>query len=375
MKFFKKNRKDKNKVVEEEEGAGLYQPPNAQVEMKKYQTKYAEPGFANNPTARPGDGNGAYDVENVRNTKNYDNIEGSYAQMKEDEPDYLAINGEPVYVVKQKRGYLSILFSITQTVTLIGMMVQCNVAPLKINPMVGPYPDALSYWGAKNAYNIIIDKEYWRLFSPILLHAGLFHLLCNVSVQLDTGAFFEREWGSIIWLLVYLGSAASGSILSVIVSPNSIGVGSSGSVCGLFGAKIAEALCRCKENTKTEMKALSYAILCEQFASTLCSVILILVFSFIPFVDWAAHVGGLLGGFLVGMFIFSLRIKTMRWKIGMTIVSLLINLIFFGVGLSYMFNHSRGEVAEEMGDVCEYYKQFYEDYECRCRMDDADVDG
>ena len=145
MKFFKKNRKDKNKVVEEEEGAGLYQPPNAQVEMKKYQTKYAEPGFANNPTARPGDGNGAYDVENVRNTKNYDNIEGSYAQMKEDEPDYLAINGEPVYVVKQKRGYLSILFSITQTVTLIGMMVQCNVAPLKINPMVGPYPDARKF--------------------------------------------------------------------------------------------------------------------------------------------------------------------------------------------------------------------------------------
>lgn len=91
--------------------------------------------------------------------------------------------------------------------------------------------------------------------------------------------------------------------------------------------------------------------------------------------DWAAHVGGLLGGFLVGMLIFSLRIKTMRWKIGMTIVSLLINLIFFGVGLSYMFNQSRGEVAEEMGDVCEYYKQFYEDYECRCRMDDADVDG
>lgn len=40
-----------------------------------------------------------------------------------------------------------------------------------------------------------------------------------------------------------------------------------------------------------------------------------------------------------------------------------------------MFNQSRGEVAEEMGDVCEYYKQFYEDYECRCRMDDADVDG
>jgi membrane associated rhomboid family serine protease len=162
------------------------------------------------------------------------------------------------------------------------MMIQCGVASMKINPMIGPNPDVLSTWGAKNSYNILYLNEYWRLFSPIMLHAGIFHLLCNVGVQLDTGAFFEREWGSFIWLIVYLSSAASGSILSVIVSPNTIGVGSSGAVCGLFGAKIAEALCRCKESTKTTAKELSHAILCEQFGSTLCTVILILVFSFIP---------------------------------------------------------------------------------------------
>lgn len=104
--------------------------------------------------------------------------------------------------------------------------------------MVGPYPDALNYWGGKNAYYILNNYEYWRLVSPIMLHAGVFHLLCNVGVQLDTGAFWEREWGSVIWLIVYLVSAVWGSILSVIVIPNSVGVGSSGAVCGLFGAKL-----------------------------------------------------------------------------------------------------------------------------------------
>lgn len=89
-------------------------------------------------------------------------------------------------------------------------------------------------------YYILYDQEYWRLVSPIMLHAGIFHLLCNVAVQLDQGVFWEREWGSFVWLIVYLVSAVWGSIMSVIVIPNSVGVGSSGSVCGLFGAKLAE---------------------------------------------------------------------------------------------------------------------------------------
>ena len=47
---------------------------------------------------------------------------------------------EEVYLVKQNYGYCSIGFSIVQTVILIIMMIECGVAPMNINPMVGPYP-------------------------------------------------------------------------------------------------------------------------------------------------------------------------------------------------------------------------------------------
>lgn len=147
---------------------------------------------------------------------------------------------EEVYHVKQRHGYFSILFSIAQTLVLICMMWQCGIAPININPMVGPYPDALSYWGGKNTVLIVEDNEYWRLMTPILLHAGVIHLFCNISVQLETGAFFEREWGSFTWLTVYLVSALGSSILSCVSMPNSISVGSSGAVMGLFGAKLSE---------------------------------------------------------------------------------------------------------------------------------------
>jgi hypothetical protein len=190
---------------------------------------------------------------------------------------------EEVYVVKQNWGYFSILFSVVQLAILLIMMFKCGVAPLNVNPMIGPYPDVLSEWGAKNAVNILEDGEWWRLITPILLHAGVIHLLCNVAVQLETGAFFEREWGSVTWLAVYLVSAVGSSILSVIAMPNSISVGSSGAVMGLFGGKLTEALLRWFEPKRTVQHHVGHAVRKEQLMACLCSVLIVGLFSFIPY--------------------------------------------------------------------------------------------
>jgi hypothetical protein len=190
---------------------------------------------------------------------------------------------EEIYIVKQRYSYLSIFFSVAQTIVLIIMMASCGVAPLNVNPMVGPYPDALSEWGAKNAYNILQGGEWWRLITPILLHAGVIHLVCNVAVQLETGAFFEREWGSKKWLVIYLTSAVGSSILSVIVMPDSLSVGSSGAVMGLFGGKLAEVICRVCESDRSEQARIGHQVRKEQCAAVTCSVVVVGLFSFIPY--------------------------------------------------------------------------------------------
>ena len=51
---------------------------------------------------------------------------------------------DEIYIVRQEYGYLSIFFSVVQTIILGLMMWQCGIAPMNINPMIGPYPDALS---------------------------------------------------------------------------------------------------------------------------------------------------------------------------------------------------------------------------------------
>ena len=169
---------------------------------------------------------------NYEQDQRYSNMEKEHIQFDNQNDD--------IYIVRQRRGYCSIFFSVVQTVILGCMLWQCGLAPMDINPMVGPFPDALSYWGGKNTVLILEDSEYWRLLTPIFLHAGVIHLLGNISVQLETGSFFEREWGSATWLAIYIVSALGSSIFSCDSMPNSISVGSSGAVMGLFGGKLSE---------------------------------------------------------------------------------------------------------------------------------------
>lgn len=189
---------------------------------------------------------------------------------------------DEVYIVKQETGYCSYAFSAIQTLVLVIMMIQCTIAPLEINPMIGPPPDALDYWGGKNALKILNNNEEWRLITPIFLHAGIIHLLCNVSVQLDVGAFFEREWGGAIWFFIYLTSALGSSIFSVCMKPNNVSVGSSGAVMGLFGGKLGEIFCRACESKKTSQGKIGHEVRREQLGAVLCSVFVVLAFSFVP---------------------------------------------------------------------------------------------
>lgn len=288
----------------------------------------------------------------------------------ENDNDYTNDDEPEIYVVKQKYGYFSYLFSIAQTLVLIIMMVQCGVAPFNVNPMIGPYPDTLSTWGAKNTVLILEDNEWWRLISPIMLHAGVIHLACNIMVQLDTGAFFEREWGSLNWLIIYLVSAVGSTALSVVAMPDAISVGSSGAVMGLFGGKGAEVLCRCCEKESTEQDRVGHQVRKEQCAGVMCSVTVVLLFSFIPYVDWAAHLGGVVAGFCIGMVIFAADLnKAVFSKLFWLIVGICITAVYFIVVFQMMYS---GEIepAEELRDVCGYYKENFEDYECNCQRDD-----
>jgi len=265
----------------------------------------------------------------------------------------------------QKVGVLSIIISAVQLLILTLQLSMCGVAPLDVNPMVGPYPDAISEWGGKNAYLIVEDFQLWRFITPTFLHVGVLHLLVNVAIQLEASANFEREWGSFTWLFVYLFSEAGCIASSCIFDADLYAVGSSGALMGLFGAKFAQITC----NTAFDVEAphdkgvkLSHVTgLFGMFAVLFC-------LSFITFVDWSGHVGGLAAGYFAGMMFFSRPIISTCERILWGGVGWILFIGSFAGAFYWLF--SEVEPDSDLADPCSYFRTlFAEGYNCECLWD------
>jgi membrane associated rhomboid family serine protease len=264
---------------------------------------------------------------------------------------------------KQNIAVVCIAVSAVQFMALITQMSMCGVASIDVNNMIGPYPDAFSEWGGKNAYLMMDEHQYWRLITPVLLHVGVLHLLVNVFCQLETCAYFEREWGSLQWLIIYIVSGVGCVATSCVTSPDEIGVSSSGALMGIFGAKLAQII----GWTLFDLRNRAYydAVRLDQLGGLMCSISMLSILSFFTYIDWAGQVGGLLTGFLAGMFLFSHPIDSAvaRFLWGTTGF---LGLLGGGLALSYLLVY---EIVpdEDLADACSYFRNLYpEDYDCEC---------
>lgn len=310
------------------------------------------------------------DNNNSNNNNTSINVEGT--ESARSTRKRWTFRGDPEEAHYQQRyAPCSTLFCISQCIILALMMQWCGIAPLNINPMVGPGPDVLDYYGAKNAYKIIEAGETYRLFTPVLLHAGLVHLLGNVLVQIDAGNTWEKEWGSFVWLLVYIGSTLGSSVFSCCFMPGNISVGSSGAVMGLFGAKFSEIFILCCEKGTTTQERWAVTMRNRQACQVIGGIIIVMAMSFIPFVDWAAHLGGVIAGFVIGMVCFSFKLGRRD-----SVISWIFVATWFVVGVGsvialystlMVYMYTEVETNEELKDVCGYYQQFFDDYECNCQ--------
>ena len=87
---------------------------------------------------------------------------------------------------------------------------------------------------------LILQGEYWRLFTSMFLHFGATHLAMNMICLITIGDMLERMAGHWKYLLIYLGSGLAGNLLSVAVEEFSgdyaLSAGASGAIFGVIGA-------------------------------------------------------------------------------------------------------------------------------------------
>ncbi len=94
--------------------------------------------------------------------------------------------------------------------------------------------DSLIQLGAKFT-PLILQGQVWRLFTALFLHSGFVHLLLNMFSQLWLGMQTERFLGWWRLALIYFLSGIGGNMASAVFLPETLQVGASSAIFGLFG--------------------------------------------------------------------------------------------------------------------------------------------
>lgn len=173
------------------------------------------------------------------------------------------------------------LIAINVAVFVLGLVVGAGELQSRFGMLAGP-----AVFGLGGPEQGVATGQFYRLITAAFLHAGVLHLALNMFALAQLGPLLESALGRTRFLSLYLLSALGGTTLSYLVAPaNTLGVGASGALFGLFGA---------------------YYVVVRRLGGPTGSIVvllainLVLTFS-IPIIDWRAHVGGLITGALLAL--------------------------------------------------------------------------
>ncbi|MGE0726640.1 MAG: rhomboid family intramembrane serine protease [Acidimicrobiia bacterium] len=138
----------------------------------------------------------------------------------------------------------------------------------------------------------VAEGQWWRLITGGFLHAGTLHLAFNMFALWSVGSVMERVLGPFRFAAAYLSCLLAGSFGALVVSPNAFTVGASGAVFGMFGLLLAFQLSRGIPLGQTRIGMVLAINLVFTFA--------------VPGISIGGHLGGLIGGVLVGFGLFGL---------------------------------------------------------------------
>lgn len=167
------------------------------------------------------------------------------------------------------------LIAINVIIFLLGMILNLSDTFINLFANYGP---------------LVTEGQYYRLFTSMFIHANLFHILFNMYALYLLGSQAEGFFGKGKFLVIYILSGISGSLLSILLNQGAVSVGASGAIFGILGALLYFGY-----NNRVYLG--------NTLIREIVPVILInLAFGFMMTgVDNFAHIGGLIGGLTTAM--------------------------------------------------------------------------
>ncbi|MFZ0233258.1 MAG: rhomboid family intramembrane serine protease [Candidatus Acidiferrales bacterium] len=158
-------------------------------------------------------------------------------------------------------------------------------------------------WTAPNVLNAIqwgadfgpltLSGEWWRQFSNMFVHFGILHIALNMWCLWNLGSALEPLMGPVGFGLTYLFSGLAASATSLAWNPWRASAGASGAIFGLAGAFVTFLLVKKlpidKSLVQKNLKSMGLFIFYNLLFGAANS-----------HIDNSAHLGGLIGGFILG---------------------------------------------------------------------------
>ena len=147
----------------------------------------------------------------------------------------------------------------------------------------------------------ILGGEYYRMFTAMFLHVDSSYLVGNMLILFGLGTMIEKEVGHVKFGIFYLAAGICGDVLSVygqLISGDFFtSVGASGAVFGLDGILVALVLFSGKNISGVTLPRIFLMLVCSLYSGFVSA----------DYIDNGAHIGGLIGGFLLGTGLCAVR--------------------------------------------------------------------
>ena len=183
-----------------------------------------------------------------------------------------------------RKGFIATPILIDINILVFIVMIASGVG------IMSPSTLSLLKWGADFG-PLTLTGDWWRAVTCNFIHIGAFHLLMNMYAFMYVGLLLEDLIGSRRMFMSYLLTGLCSAVFSLYMHGETISAGASGAIFGLYGIFLAFLFFH--RIAKEQRKAL--------LTSILIFVGYNLVYGMKAGIDNAAHIGGLLSGFLLGI--------------------------------------------------------------------------
>lgn len=174
------------------------------------------------------------------------------------------------------------------------VLIVVNIAVFLLFTILGKADDTLFLLehGAMYEPYVMENHEYYRLITCMFLHFSVDHLLNNMVMLGALGYHLEPVIGKVKFLIIYFVGGIGGSVVSMILhsanAESTISAGASGAIFALLGALVCAAIQNHGRVGRLSGRGLMImAVLSVYFGFASSGV------------DNAAHIGGLICGFLL----------------------------------------------------------------------------